>query len=79
MRGPRALTAAVAMFATSWRDYNCTVRAGDHRNNGDIKIKAVETRRRVFLKFILPTTMAADLASHTQAALASSSAARRVA
>jgi len=70
--------AAVATFAASWMFSNCTVRAGDHKNK-DIKAKTVELRRRVFLEFILPTTMASDSASRIQAALASSSVARRAA
>ena len=37
----------------------------------------MELRRRVFLEFILPATMASDLASHARAALASSSVVRR--
>ena len=45
----------------------------------NIKAKIVEIRRRVFLEFILPTTMASDSASRIQAALASSSVARRAA
>ena len=79
MKGTQALTATVAMFAASWRFSNCTVRAGDHRNKEYIKANTVEIRRRVFFEFILPTTMASSLASCAQAALASSSAVRRVA
>ena len=79
MRGAWALTAAIATFAASRRDFSCTVRAGDHRNKEDIKAKIVVTRRRVFLEFILPATMVLALASHARAALASSSAVRRVA
>ena len=75
--GARALMATVATFTSSWRDSNCTIRAGDHRNKGTIKIKTVEIRRRVFLEFILPITMVLDSASHARAALASSSVARR--
>ena len=73
MRGPRALTAVVAMFAASRRDFDCTVRAGDHRSKKVIKIKAVEIKMKVFLESILAATMAADSASHARAALASSS------
>ena len=79
MKGPRALMATIAMFAASWRFSNYTVRAGYHRNKGAIKIKIMEIRRRVSLEFILPTTMASDLASYARAALDSSLAARRVA
>ena len=77
--GPWALTAAVATFVASWRDSNYTIRAGDHKNKEAIKIKTVEIRRRVFLEFILPTTMASDSANHVRAVLASSLVARRVA
>ena len=63
MRGPRALTAAVAMFVASWRFSNYTVRAGDHRNKGTIKRKTVEIKLKVFLESILPTTMASNSAS----------------
>ena len=56
--------AAIAAFTASWRFSNCTIRAGDHRNKEDIKAKTVEIRRRVFLEFILPATMALDLARH---------------
>ena len=73
MRGPQALTAVIATFTTSWRDSNCTVRAGDHRNKRAIKIKSVEIRIMVFLEFIFPATMVLDSASHARAALASSS------
>ena len=59
----RALMATIAAFAASWRFSNCTVRAGNHRNKGAIKTKTVEIEIRVFLEFILPTTMASDLAS----------------
>ena len=75
MRGAQALTASVATFAASWRDSNCTIRAGDHKNRRAIKIKIVEIRIKVFLESILLATMASDLASHARAALASSSAA----
>ena len=73
MRGPWALIAVIAMFTTSWRDSNCTVRAGDHRNKRAIKIKTVEIKIKVFLESILPTTMASNSASHARAVLASSS------
>ena len=63
MRGPQALTTAVAVFAASWRDSNCTVRAGDHRNKGTIKIKIVEIKVKMFLESILPATMVLNLAS----------------
>jgi hypothetical protein len=59
------LTATIATFSASQRDSNCTIRAGDHRNKGAIEIKTVEIRRRVFLEFMLPATMASDLASRT--------------
>ena len=75
MREPRALTVSVATFVASWRDSNCTVRAGDHKNRRVIKTKTVEIRIKVFLKSILLTTMESDSASRTRAALASSSAA----
>ena len=74
MKGPQALTAAVATFTTSRRDSNCTVRASDHINKEDIKAKIVEIKIKVFFKSILPATMASDLASYARAALASSSA-----
>ena len=77
--GAQVLTVVVATFVASRRDSNYTVRAGDHRNKGAINIKTVEIRRRVFLEFILPSTMASDLASHARAALASFSTARRAA
>ena len=73
MRRPQALMVAVATFAASWRDSNCTVRAGDHRNRRAINIKTMEIRIRAFLEFILPATMASDSASHARAVLASSS------
>ena len=73
------MTVAVAAFVASWRFSNCTVRAGNYRNKGAIKTKTVEIEIRVFLEFILPATMALDLANIARAALASSSAARRVA
>ena len=61
------------MFAASQRDSNYTVRAGDHRNKEDIKAKIVEIKIKVFLKSILPATIASNLASHARAALTSSS------
>jgi len=73
------LTATIAAFAASWRLYNYIVRAGNHRNKGDIKTKTVEIEIRVFLELILPTTMVSDSASNARAVLASSSAVRRVA
>ena len=69
------MTAAVATFTASRRDSNCTVRAGNHRNKEDIKAKPVEIKIKVFLKSILPATMASNLANRVRAALASSSAA----
>ena len=77
MRGPQALMASAATFAASWRDSNCTVRVDDHRKQKNIKIKTVEIRLEVFLKFVLPATTASDSASHARMALASSSAKRR--
>jgi len=79
MRGPRALMATVATFASSWRDSNCTVRAGNHINKRAIKTRTVEIEIRVLLEFILPASMALDSSNCAQAALASSSAVRRVA
>ena len=67
--------ASATMFDASWRDSNCTIRAGDYRNRRAINIEAMEIRMEAFLEFILPTTMASDLASHAQTTLASSSAA----
>jgi len=75
MREPRALTASTAVFATSWRDSNCIVKADDHRNGGTIKIKSVEIRIKISLKPILPVTAASDSTSRTRTTLASSSAA----
>ena len=69
------MTTVVATFAASRRDFNCTIRAGDHRNKEDIKAKIVEIKIKVFLKSILPATMASNLANRVRAALASSSAA----
>ena len=42
------MMASMAAFAASWRDSNCTVRAGDHRNRRAIKIKIVEIIVRMF-------------------------------
>ena len=56
--------ASMAAFAASWRDSNCTIRAGDHRNGRAIKIMTVKIKIKVFLESILPATMASDLASH---------------
>ena len=64
----------MAAFAASWRDSNCTVRAGDYRNRWAINIEAMEIIMEAFLEFILPTTVASDFASRARAALASSSA-----
>ena len=75
MRGPQALMASAATFAASWRDSNCTIRAGDHKNKSAIKIKTVEIKIKVFFESILPTTMASNSASRARATLASSSAA----
>ena len=63
MREPRALTASMAAFTASWRDFNCTVKADDHRNGRTIKIRIVEIRIEASLKFVLPATMASDSAS----------------
>ena len=71
--GAWVLTATVATFAASRRDSNCTVRTDDHRNKEDIKAKTVEIKIKVFLKSILPATMASDSASRARGALASSS------
>ena len=73
MREPRALMATIATFTASWRVSHCTVRAGDHRNRRAIKIKTVEIKIKVFLKSVLPATMASDSASRARMALASSS------
>ena len=69
------MMATIATFAANWRDSNCTVRAGDHRNRRAIKIKTMKIKIKVFLESILPTTMASDSASHARAVLASPSAA----
>ena len=78
-KGPRALTAAVAAFAASWRFPNYTVRASNHKNKETDKTKVEKIRIEVFLESILPTTMALDSTNRARAALVSSSAARRVA
>ena len=78
-REPRALTAAVAAFTTSWRFSNCTVRASNQRGKKIVKKGAVKIRMRVFLEPGLPATMASDSANLARAALASSSVTRRVA
>ena len=79
MREPRALMATIATFTASWRVSHCTVRDSNHRSKGAIKIKTVEIKIRVFLKSILPATMALDSSSHARATLTSSSAAWRAA
>ena len=73
--GALGVDGIVATFAASWRDSNCTIRAGDYRNRRAINIEAMEIKMEVFLEFILPATMASDSASRARAALASSSAA----
>ena len=75
MREPRALTASTTMFAASWRDSNCIVKADDHRNGGTIKIKTVEIKINISLKPVLPVTAVSDSTSRARTALASSSAA----
>ena len=72
MGGPRASMASTAAFTASWRDSNCTIWAGNHRNRKTIKIKAVEIRMEAFMELILPATMASDSASHARMGLASS-------
>ena len=54
------MTAIVAVFATSWRFSNCTVRASNQRGKKIVKKGAVKIRMRVFLKLGLPTTMVSD-------------------
>ena len=71
--------ATIAAFAASWRFSNCTVRAGNHRNKETVKSNVEKIRTEVFLKSILPATMASDSANLAWAALVSSSAVRRVA
>ena len=46
MGEPRALTAPTATFAASWRDSNCTVRAGNHMTKKTIKIRTREIKMR---------------------------------
>ena len=75
----RALMAAVATFAASWRFSNYTVRAGNHRNKETIKTKVEKVRTEVFLESIIPATMASDSANHDRATLVSSLVVRRVA
>ena len=79
MREPHALIASAATFAANWRDSNCTIRAGNHRNRKTVKIKTEEIRMEAFMELILPAIAASDSASHAQTALASSSATWRVA
>ena len=74
MEEPRALTASTAAFAASWRDSNCAVKADNHENKKTVKMKIMEVRTKAFMGFILPATMASNLASHSRMALASSSA-----
>jgi len=64
---------STAAFTTNWRDSNCTIRAGNHRNRKTIKIKTEEIRMEAFMELILPATVASDSASHARTALASSS------
>ena len=71
----QALTVFVAAFTASWRDSNCIIRAGNHRNKKTIKIKTMEIRVKAFQGFILPATMASDSASYARTTLASSLAA----
>ena len=78
-RGSHELTANVAAFAASWRFSNCTVRASNQRGRQIVKKGVVKIRVRVFLELSLPATMASDSANLARAALASSSAVRRVA
>jgi len=65
----------MAAFAASWRDSNCAVKADNHENKKTVKMKIMEVRTKAFMGFILPATMASDLASHARTALASYSAA----
>jgi len=71
--------APIAVFATSWRFSNYTVRASNQRGKKIIKKRAVKIRIRVFLELGLPATMALDSTNLARVALASSSTARRVA
>ena len=75
MREPWALMAPKAAFTARWRDSNCTIRADDHRNERVVNTKDNGNWNKVFLEFILPTTMVSDSASHARTVLASSSAA----
>ena len=78
-KGPHALTAVVAAFAASWRFSNYTVRDGNYRSKESVKTKEEKIRTDIFLESILLTTMASDSANRAQAALVSSSTARRAA
>ena len=69
--------AGVATFTASWRFSNYTVRASNQRGKKIVKKGVVKIRMRVLLELGLPTTMTSDSANLSQAALASSSAARR--
>ena len=71
--------ADVAVFATSLRFSNYTVRASNQRSKKIIKKGAVKIRIRVFLELGLPATMVSDSANFIGAALVSSSTVRRVA
>ena len=73
------MIAAIAAFAASWRFSNYTIKAGNHRNKGAIKTKIVEIEIKVFLEFLLPTTVASDSANRALTPLVSSSVVRRVA
>ena len=75
----RALIDDVAAFATSWRFFNCTIRASNQRGKKIVKKGVVKIRVRVFLELSLPATMASDSASLARAALVSSSTVRRTA
>ena len=44
MEEPWALTTSTAMFAASWRDSNCVVRADNHENKKTVKMKIMEVR-----------------------------------
>ena len=39
MREPLALTSSTTVFAASWRDSNCTIRANDHRKQKNYQDK----------------------------------------
>jgi len=71
--------ADVAVFATSLRFSNYTVRASNQRSKKIIKKGAVKIRIRVFLELGLPATMASDLANLARVVLVFSSSTRRVA